>query len=209
MFGGGPEGGVAHFEGIEQAFLEELLEGFCGDDFDDAAQGVDACGAVGPLTARIEAKRGAAVVVDEFSKADFVASLSDLGDAALVGEQIAYGHGARGWTLVAFLFGDLLGAEGGDEFVDGILEGKLALFDEHEDADGGNGFGHGGDPEQVVWGHGPARGEVAVSEGSVVEDALVIGDQRDHSGDGAVIDEGLHGLGDGLILRGIGVESVF
>ena len=72
VFFGRPEGGGAHAERIEEAFFEEARVFHAADDFDDAAEGVDAGIAVGPLGAGLELQGRERVGDDGFLQTEHV-----------------------------------------------------------------------------------------------------------------------------------------
>ena len=69
------------------------------------------------------------------------------------------------------------------------------MFDQLHGGDRGDGFGHGGEPDHAVAGHGRLARLVGGAEGGVVERAAGIAGEGDHAGDGAG--------GDGVLQQGI------
>ena len=197
--GGEVEGGVGHGEGTEEAVFEEDFEGLSGDDFDDSAEGVDAGLVVLPLGAWGESEGSGGEMGDEigegFGGLGFLGGV--VGEAGGVGEEVA--EGDIGWGAV----GGLEFGEFGDVFLDGVVDREEALLGEHHDGGGGEGLGHGGDPEDVVWSHGGFGGEVGVADGVEVDDAIGFGDDGDGAGDFFLIDVLLDALGDGLEFWGV------
>ncbi len=188
------EGGIGHTEGAEEAVIEEGLEGLAGDDFDDSAEGVDAGLVVFPPGAGDEAEGAGGEAGDEigegFGGFGFFGGV--VGEAGGVGEEVADGD-LGGGAIGVFEVGEF-----GDVLFDGVVDGEKVLFDEHHDGGGGDGLGHGGDPEDVVGSHGGFGGEVGVADGAAVGDALGLDDDGDGAGDLVLVDVFLDGLGDGL-----------
>ena len=194
----GPEGGVAHAEGLEEALCEELFIGHAADDFDDAACGVDAGIGVLGFAAGLEEQGHLGITAHalgeglQIERGGFHLGLEV--EAAGVAEDLAHEDGmARGDELGLGGIGadiDLLAFELGEVFFYRIVHIDLAFIDEDHEACGGDGLRLRGDPEDGVGAHGLLRGDVHGAHGFDIEDLVGICDENDGTGERVAFDEG-------------------
>ena len=96
--------------------------------------------------------------------------------------------------VIAVLFHDQpLVVELGKVFLDGIVEGELALVHQHHERSGCDWLGLRGDPEKRVGPHRLAGGDVGVAHRVLAQNLLLIGHQSDGAGQAVAIDQRLQG----------------
>ena len=195
----GPEGRVLHAEGLEEARVHEGFVALAGEDFDEAGGGVDAGVRVSVFRARLEDERGLGVARHGVTEREGVeggllgGGLE--GQAAGVAEDFADGDGVGGGfedrlAVGAFAGVELLALELGQVFLHGVVEVQLALVHEHHHGGPGDGLGLRGNPEDGVGLHHALRGAVGEPDGLDGEHLVLRGDERDGSGQFALLDEG-------------------
>ena len=185
-FHGGDAGGA------EDVVSDVGVVGFAGDLFDDAAEDAVAEVGVGPVGAGWVGER------------DFGDGLGD--EPGLVPGEVEH-HGVGGVVGPAaagvgeeMVDGDVddvglvgglavLDAEDGARAEDLVGELELALLDEREDGDGGDGLGDGGDAEEGVLLGLIETGFVGHAGGLVVDEAAVAGDGDGGGRDGELAAE--------------------
>lgn len=216
------EVGVAHVERAGDAFLDELVEGFFGDDFDETAEDIGGVSILKLLAGvAMERKRGEAI--DDLSEGFVFAEDVPVGEAGLfvgvvretvavgeaggVAEEVADGDGALRFFGDVFhaLWGALRSGdgddgvfEGGKVFGDGVVEAEFPFLVEHHHGDGGDGLGHRCDAEDGVGAHGLVVFDVLKAVGFEDDGATVAGNIHDAASEAVagdlVLDGGIQTL---------------
>jgi hypothetical protein len=228
------EAGVVHADGVEEILYEIILEILSTDDFDEAAEDIDA-EAVLPFFTGLACKRKSGQFGHRFFQIeiDLPESRGDTGlcidgpaflcaDAGIVetrgvGEQIAEGDGSFGGDGgVAAVGGiefikDLHVFEGREKIADGFVEVELALFEELHDAHANDGLCLAGDAKKVIPAHRLARFLVGKAIAFVLDDVTVLYDEGDDAIDPAfidiVIDEGIYAREAAEVAGGVGGDD--
>jgi len=209
--GGDVKAGVVHAEGIEEMLHEVILEIFSTDDFDQAAEEIDA-EAVHPFLAGLvdEGKFCKSfhafpkIVVEHAEPGGdtglcvdgpaFLCADTGIVEAGGVGEQMAEGDGSPGGDRCIAAVGgiefveDLHVFEGWEKIADGLVEVELALFEELHNADADDGFCLAGDAKEIITAHGFASFFVGIAIAFVLDDVTVLYDEGDDAVDPAFID---------------------
>ncbi len=178
--------------GAEDVGADVGFVGFGGDLLDDAAEDAVAEVGVGPVGAgRVGDGEFGDGVGDEFGLVPGEVEHHGVGvvvwpAAGGVGEEMVDGDvGDEGLVGRLAVF-DVEDAGGAEDFV---VEVELALLDEGEDGDGGDGLGDGGDAEEGVLLDLGEELAVADADGLVVDEHPVAGDGDGGRGDGELFAE--------------------
>ena len=201
---------IGHAEGIEQAFLQESVEGHAAQALDNEPSDVHGH-AVVPALAGFEHQRQCSQAFGELVQIlagewlDFgvlrvhgiPARVEAVGQAGGVGKQMTHRH--RLLRRHQFAVDEHVEVgEFGNELRHRIRQRELAFLVEHHRRDGGDGLAHGVDAEQGVLGHGPVVVRATLAHRLEVHDLAVPGDEGDHARELALVHVALGRLGDAI-----------
>ena len=200
---------VHHAEGLEEALLEEDVEGLAAQALHDEAGHVHGDAVVPPI-ARLELQRQFGKALGELVEilrrqrlllavhlVQRILWIETVGEAAGVREQMQHGHGVLGRRRLAALgIQHLQIRQFGHELLDRIGELKLAFFVEHHCRHRGDRLAHRIDAEQGVLGHRAVVVRPAVAHRLEVDDLAVARHQRDDASELLLVHVALRHGGD-------------
>ena len=182
----GPEGGVGHAQGLEQALVEKLLERHATDNFDNAPRRVDAGVGILIFCARLGLQRGFGIAANTGCQGKSVERGFFRGGlerhAAGVVEAIADGDGSSRGLEHGAAFGIFVSNfqlfKLGQVLFDRIVKFHLAFIHQNHQCRGRDGFRLRGDPEHGVVGHRFARRDIGKADRFHRECFVFVGNQN-------------------------------